>query len=374
MEIGFDAKRAAQNATGLGNYSRFILTLLVRYGKGVGLHLYVPDKKKAGLLQRLPASKTIHTEYPKGLVDSLLPSVWRSWGMTAQVVADDVQVYHGLSGELPLNIRKAKRVRKVVTIHDLLFLRFPQGYHILDRLIYNYKFRCACRNADRIIAVSEFTKRDVMNYYHIPEEKISVVYQSCDASFLLPATAESKATVRKAYDLTHPYILYVGSIEKRKNLLLLAKAIGKVPAGVNVFAVGRRTPYADEVEEYLRVHGLSERMRLQSGVPFEHLPALYQMAELFVYPSRCEGFGIPMLEALCSGTPAIGCTGSCLEEAGGPDSVYVDPDDDAALARNINSILNDPLRREKMVSNGRKFALRFEEKKLFDDLMRVYTD
>jgi glycosyltransferase involved in cell wall biosynthesis len=373
MLIGFDAKRAAQNGTGLGNYSRFIIRLLALSGRDVSVRLYVPNRRKTRLLSRLPASSAITTVFPEGIWRRL-PSLWRIGGITPQLERDGIDIYHGLSNELPLNIGRARGIRTIVTIHDLLFLRYPQGYHAIDRWIYNYKFRHACQVADRIIAVSEFTKQEIVSRYGIPAEKISVVYQGCDPAFRTAADEATRAEVRAAYHLPAHYILYVGSIESRKNLMLLAKALGKIQTGTEVIAVGRRTPYADAVEACIRQQGLESRMRLISGVPFEHLPALYQMADVFVYPSRCEGFGIPLLEALCSGVPAIGCTGSCLEEAGGPDSAYVDPDDEDALAAEINDILTNEKRRRHMTEAGRDYADRFTDQRLLNDLMQVYRE
>ena len=115
-------------------------------------------------------------------------------------------------------------------------------------------------------------------------------------------------------------------------------------------------------------------MRILDHVPFEDLPACYQLATLFVYPSRYEGFGIPMLEALCSGIPAIGCTGSCLEEAGGPDSIYVHPDDPIELANAINSLWNNPERCNAMVQQGKQYAERFMEKKLCQQMEQLYNE
>ena len=370
MKIGFDAKRAAQNATGLGNYSRFVIAGLSK--EEMEIRLYVPNRRRAKLLERLPHSEHIHTVYPSPGLWSRFPSLWRTFGITRLLEKDGIDLYHGLSGELPLNIRKAAGVKTIVTIHDLLFLRFPQGYKPIDRSIYNYKFRHACLTADHIIAVSEFTKREIIQHYGIAAPKISVVYQGCDSTFRRRATEAQRQAVRERYRLPSRYILYVGTIERRKNLMLLAQALTRLPDDTEVIAIGRRTPYADEVEHYLREKGLDRRMRLLSGIPFSDLPAIYQQACLFVYPSRCEGFGIPLLEALCSGIPAIGCTGSCLEEAGGKDSLYVSPDAPDALAQAIMSILQDPVRQKQMIERGYLHAARFEEEHLRRNLLDVY--
>ncbi len=372
MIIGFDAKRAAQNSTGLGNYSRFVVSTLANCDSETLLNLYVPNCKKAKLLDRLPHTQRIRTIWPPKGFWSLFPSLWRTFGLTCRIEEDGIDIYHGLSNELPLNIKKAAGTKTVVTIHDLLFLRFPQGYKAIDRAIYNYKFKKACHTADHIIAVSEFTKREIIERYGIANEKITVVYQGCDPAFRQKATEAKLAEVKRKYKLPSQYILYVGSIEKRKNLMLLAQALDQLPEGTQAIAIGRRTPYANEVEDFLEKRNLQHRMRLMSGIPFDDLPAIYQQAALFVYPSRCEGFGIPLLEALCSGVPAIGCTGSCLEEAGGETSAYVNPDSPEELAQAIHDILHNPQRQKQMRDKGRLHAERFKEEYLCRDLMNVY--
>ena len=370
MRIGFDAKRAAQNRTGLGNYSRFVINGLVNYAAGNEYFLYIPSVAKATLLGRLSQVAKICS--PTG-VWRKLSSLWRVWGVTADVRKDNISLYHGLSGELPLTISKATHTKSIVTIHDLIFLRYPEYFHYIDRKIYTYKFRKACQQADRIIAVSECTKRDVVTYFKMPEEKIDVVYQGCDSLFKQEASAELKKEVRQKYRLPEKYLLYVGSIETRKNLLLVAKALKYLQEPISVIAIGKRTPYTQQVESYLKENQLENRMTLLSNIPFRELPAFYQMATTFVYPSLFEGFGIPLLEALNSGVPAIGATGSCLEEAGGPFSLYVDPEDAAGLAGAIERTWNDKELRNKMIEEGRRYALQFEEVKLTTDMINVYN-
>lgn len=140
----------------------------------------------------------------------------------------------------------------------------------------------------------------------------------------------------------------------------------------HIVAVGRRTPYTALVERYAVEHGLSERLHIHDKVEFADLPAVYRMADAFVYPSRFEGFGIPMIEAACCGVPTVGATGSCLEEAGGPGAAYVDPDDPQALADRLTEILSDESLRRRMVDAGREYVARFEPERITADLLRVY--
>ena len=371
MKIGFDAKRAAQNRTGLGNYSRFVLRTLLQNKNNEELHLYIPDAKKCHYLEEIPTIERFKIHSPSTKVFKKLKSIWRTWGISSQLKEDGIELYHGLSNELPLSMRKAG-CRSIVTIHDLIFLRFPQYYKFIDRFIYNYKFKKACKLADSIIAVSEFTKQDIIHFYGIPAEKIEVIYQGCDKAFTITATESKKREVAQKYNLPTQFVLYVGTIEERKNLLLVAKALKELPAEVQVVAVGKRTPYQTEVESYLRLNGLTNRVIFLNKVPFDDLPTLYQLAHLFVYPSRIEGFGIPLLEALTSGVPVIGCTGSCLEEAGGPNSLYVAPDDSKELARAILSIWNNEELRKSMIERGKEYTTLFSESRVSQQLINLY--
>lgn len=373
MKVAFDAKRITHNATGLGNYSRFVVNGLAAVYPDVSLQLYTPGKGKEALRNRILSRPNVSFYYPKGRVDRLLPAFWRSFGVTSTLQAENVDLYHGLSNEIPMNLRKVG-IPSVVTIHDLIFLRYPQLYKPIDRQIYAYKFKQACLRSDRIVAVSRQTAQDVRDFFGIPESKINIVYQGCDPAFGQVVPEETKRSVREKYKISIPYILYVGSIEERKNLLLLVKALKGLKEDISVIAIGRRTSYTDRVETYIRENHLEDRVRIWSGVPFRELPAFYQMATLFVYPSFFEGFGIPILEAQRSGIPVIAATGSCLEEAGGSSALYTNPHNDQELRDLIETVLHDPQLYASMRDGGKAYGQRFESDKLAKDLMGVYRE
>lgn len=385
MNIGFDAKRAAQNRTGLGNYSRFVIRILSEKFAGNQYHLYTPKPHRMPYLQEIPTLKHLFLHFPPQGIWSRIRSLWRVWGITKDIQKDGIQIFHGLSNELPLNIgtpeqRKMKAGGKgckyIVTIHDLIFIHTPQYYHWIDRQIYNFKFRRACRCADRVIAVSEYTKQEIMHYYHTPESKIDVVYQGCDPVFSQEIEEGKLQEVKARYQLPDKFVLYVGSIEERKNLMLVAKAMAELNrrAAIHVVAVGRRTAYVDQIQDFLKAQGIDHLFHFYHQVPYADLPAFYKWASTFAYPSRIEGFGIPLLEAISSGVPAIGCTGSCLEEAGGPNSIYVNPDDAKGMADAILRTCTDEPLRQYMISEGKKYALNFSDEKLSNDLMKVYEN
>lgn len=373
MKIGFDGKRAMFNFTGLGNYSRYVLEILSKYYPENEYDVFVSkqrdNKRLDKILEKYPQIKMIFASS----LGKLFHSIWRTYGITKQLKDSKIDIYHGLSNELPANIKKSG-IKTVVTIHDLIFLRFPECYPFIDRKIYAHKFHNACINADKIIAVSECTKQDIVNLFNIDEDKITVIYQGCDPSFLEPATPEKKIAVKDKYKLPERYILNVGRIEKRKNALIAVKAMEKLPKDLHLVIVGHRTEYATELEKYAASKGLKNRVHIKDNVSFADLPAIYQQAELFVYPSIYEGFGIPIVEALNSGVPIIATRDSCLEEAGGPSSFYIESNDVEGLINAATQIIYSPKIKQAMIDDGKEYAQRFSEDRQAENLITLYQE
>ena len=371
MIIGYDAKRIARNGTGLGSYGRTLVNDIARHG-GVDLHLYAPDEGRADLRsQVLPGVKWHFARSKPGLYSGQTSSLWRTWGIVKDLKRDGIQLYHGLSGELPVGIRRSG-IRSVVTIHDLIFLRHPEYYHWIDTKIYAWKFRQAIREADHIIAISECTRRDIIELGHVDPARISVIYQSCAPRFKseeLRVKSEALFTLNSSLKR---YILSVGSIEERKNILLAVKALHWLPEDVGLVIVGRPTKYTDVVRRFTSDNGLEARVQILHGVSDAELPALYAGAEAFVYPSRYEGFGIPIIEAISCGLPVVACTGSCLEEAGGPDSLYVSPDDAEAMAAALRQVLRGAEGREQRILRSREYIRRFEGRDVAGQVVELY--
>lgn len=374
MKIGFDAKRAMANFTGLGNYSRLVIESLARELPGDRLLLYAPHDHVPGVMERTLARQNVELVTPQGWMWQRLSGLWRvRGGITASIRRAGLDLYHGLSNELPLDIDKAG-CASVVTIHDLIFRHHPRGYKAIDRAIYDYKFRHAARVATRVIAISEATRRDLIASYDIDPEKIDVVYQGCDAQFREPVTDEAVAAVRARYGLPERYIVAVGSVEPRKNQRLLIEALRGLPSDVKAVIVGRRHhDYGRELDALITLRGLSERVLFIEGAPFSDLPALYAGATVASYTSRIEGFGIPVIEAINCGTPVVSCTGTCLEEAGGPGALYVHPDNIDEAVHAFSRLLDDKLLRADMVLAGRRYVARFAPERFTADLLATYA-
>lgn len=367
MNIGYDGKRATNNLTGLGNYSRSLIKQLALQFSSNQYFIYSPKIKEKLLKESLFSLKNVFIKLPQSS-----KFLWRSLGIKKQLINDKIDLFHGLSNEIPVGLNNTS-IKTVVTIHDLIFLRKPSYYKFIDRTIYNLKSRYACKYADKIIAISECTKRDIIEFYNIDAHKIEVIYQSCDDSFKTLLSDDEKEKVRKKYHLPQHFLLSLGTIEERKNLLLIIKSLPDVNQNIPLIVIGKETSYIKKVKKEIEVLGLTHRVVFLKNIPFSDLPAIYQMADIFIYPSFYEGFGIPIIEALYSQIPVIGAKGSCLEEAGGPDSIYVSPHNNTELTKAINEILSNKELRQKMIQKGVSYVQRFNENLVTKELMNCYS-
>ncbi len=373
MRIGFDGKRAMANKTGLGNYSRFTISALVKFCPSYSIDIYAPNCEKVKEYNNLILDyPEIKEHIPKRRITKIFSTITRLFSLSKYIAKDCIETFHGLSNELPFNLKKMG-IKSVVTIHDLIFLKRPKDYSFFDRKIYNFKFRYACENADKIVAISECTKRDIIELYGISSGKISVVYQGCGEQFSQRHSEETIQKIRAKYNLPKRFFLTVGTLEERKNLQLCVEALRHLPADIGLVAVGRATKYSDRVIHLASQMGVENRITFIHNCDYIDLPLLYQCADVFCYPSRYEGFGIPIIEAISSGIPVVAKTGSCLEEAGGDGAIYVDPDDSKALAGAIAELISNPTLRASKIAAGAKHIEQFRAEKIADKLDAIYS-
>jgi glycosyltransferase involved in cell wall biosynthesis len=367
MRIGFDAKRAFFNKSGLGSYSRNLIQGLAEKFPEHDYILYTP-----GLNFDLfePKDSCIKVKGPARPLHRIFRSYWRSFYLSRQLQKDHIDIYHGLSHELPYNYPK-KHVRSIVTIHDLIFLRLPHLYRLLDRTVYEKKFRYSCEVSDRIVAVSRQTAEDIVEFFGISPDKIDVVYQGCNPVFNTEVSLIEKEILRMKYLLPKSFILYVGTIEERKNLLTLIKALHFGKIDMPLVVIGKPTSYLNKVIEFIERHSLINIIFCDI-VQNQDLPGIYQLADLFVYPSIFEGFGIPILEALYSRVPVITSRGSSLTEVGGTYTIYIDPNNVEEIAAAIKKVLFDKDLQERMIAEGYQHARNFDPEKVTANIMQVY--
>lgn len=367
MRIGYDAKRLFCNHRGLGNYSRDLIRILNQYYPGNFYDLYTP-KIKIDFHINPDNTQIIQ---PDGIYKFLPSSLWRSYGIKSNITELGDDIFHGLSQELPVGIDKLP-VKKVITFHDAIFVRYPELYPSTYVKIFTLKNKTSCRIADRIIAISEQSKRDAIEYFHADADKVDVVYQGCNNIFRQKVNAPEKEKIRSTYNLPVDFLLFVGAIEPRKNIGSIMKAMSQEKIDIPLVIVGRVTDYTKELVK------LSQELKITSKIIFLHqvetveLPAIYQMARLFVYPSIFEGFGIPILEALCSETPVITSAGGCFEEAGGSFSQYINSQDADEIGVILHKVLTDTPLQETMKKEGVLHAGKFTDDKIARNMMSVY--
>lgn len=379
MNIGFDAKRAYHNGTGLGHYSRTLVNSLSEFYPEH--HYYLFNPKPSDRFQL--TGNNCHEILPQGLLNKFFSAAWRSSWVKKDIQKLKIDLYHGLSHEIPVGIQKTN-CRSVVTIHDLIHERFPDQYNAIDVKIYTKKFRYACKYADQVIAISEQTKRDIIEFYKTPEDKITVCYQSCNPAFGKTVSEEEKRKIKTLYGLPDQFFLYVGSIIERKNLLNICKAIVLLRNELDIplAVIGDGGKYKQQVKEYIKQNGienriifLSENSSAKSSKSFKSaidFPAIYQSAIAMIYPSFFEGFGIPVLESLWSKLPVITSNVSCLPEAGGEGAYYVNPASEEEIAAGMRKIYSDKQFAARMIEKGWEYAQNFTQQKSAASVMDVY--
>lgn len=331
MRIGFEAKRILSNKTGLGNYSRTLIHNLTTSNQELQLYLYCSENPTSTDEAMFTHPTNISFVTPTPQASKIKRNYWRHFQIGRMLSRDQIDVFHGLSHMLPNGIK----CPKVVTIHDLIFLRYPQFYNFIDRMVYRNTFKKAIQSADAIIAISEATKKDILTFFDVPPQKIKVTYQTASPLFYNqtpPRTTTVGPPTKnlaflKQWDLPQHYILFVGTLEPRKNILSLIQAYAQAKDKIQqklVFS-GKSGRFARTIHKEIGRLNLTEDVKILGFVPDQQLPELYNNADLFIYPSLFEGFGIPVLEAMLCGCPVVTSNSSSMREVGGNAAIYVNP-------------------------------------------------
>jgi glycosyltransferase involved in cell wall biosynthesis len=292
------------------------------------------------------------------------------WEQAVQpALTGQLDLLHALAYVTPVLTRKPT----VVTVHDLSFLHNPERFRAANRNYLQLFTRLSVKRAKRVIAVSEHTKKDVMQVYGLPADKIDVVYSGLDSHFRRPPTQEIEE-FRLAHGLPERFILYLGTIEPRKNLSTLIRAYDKVrPEGIKLVCAGGRGWMYQDVFQTVEELRLSRDVIFPGFLPEDDLPLWYSAAEVFVYPSAYEGFGLPVIEALACKVPTITTNASSLPEAAGDAALMVPPDDSEALADTLANLLADPALQSDLATRGPKQAGRFTWQRAACDTANVYA-
>ncbi len=365
MRIGFDAKRAFLNASGLGNYSRNTLNSLRNFFPGNDYILFTPEIKE----QLFEEYKHFKVVSPQNFVVKKLNSFWRSFFLVTLAKRHEVDIFHGLSNELPKGIRKSD-IPSVVTIHDVVFMRYPEFYKPVDRKIYFKKVKHACKSASKIIVISKQTQNDLLTFFHVPPEKTELIYQPVAPVFFERQSAEK--LIRK-YNLPEKFILTVGTLEPRKNQLAILKAVQSAGLDVHVVFVGKSTSYASKLKRFLSENNMEAQATFYSDIPEKDLAGMYQCAALSVYISVFEGFGLPVIEAMASGCPVITSTVSVLPETAGDAAILCNPARHEDIGKKISLLLKDEGLRNQLIEKGNLRAQQFHPETYAEKLDSLYA-
>ena len=375
MKIAIDAQllsdQESYRGAGVSNYSRELLRALgelVRAGAtSHDITAYV-HARQPGLDGMEQAVTALPLERPAARIaweQSVLPVHLRQHG---------ADLVHGLVNVLPL----AAPCPGVVTVHDLSFVRTPQKLPPLKRAYHTALCRASVARAARVIAVSHQTASDLQQYWATPAGRITVVHNGVSPRFT-PQPAERIAALRRQNDLPERYLLYLGTLEPRKNLDLLLRAYARwaqadsaADSDVALVLAGAKGWYYDEIFRTVTALGLAGRVIFPGFVPAADLPAWYAGAEAFVYPSLFEGFGLPVLEAMACGVPVICSRVPSLLEVAGDAAITVAPDDEAGFAHALRLVLEQPRLRSALRKRGLVQAARFSWRRSAEQTLAVY--
>ncbi len=363
MRIGLDAKRAFLNQTGLGNYSRNIILSLIEHYPQNEYFLFTPKVVESNFYQQIKVLNNVKVITPSMRAFSFY---WRSCKISSLINKLQLDVYHGLSNELPYNIKKAKS-KKLVTIHDLIPFKEDVFRNPIEDYFYKSKMYSSCKNADTVVAISKATKEDVVHYLRIDHKKIVVAYQPVTFS----ASTQNVDVVKK-YNLPSNFILQVGTVEYRKNIQIVLKAMIKLKRkDLHFVIVGKKKRFWKSLAVYGAHYGLEKYLHFIDPVKNDELASFYHHCSAVMYPSLYEGFGIPIVEAIHYNKPVLTTQGSCFEEAGGPGAFYCDTSNVDAVAETIESMLSRS--HTAMLEAGKQHIAGFNSKLAADALMAAYS-
>lgn len=366
MRIALDARKLRD--FGIGTYIRNILVELGRLDKTTEYVLLCKPED----VDRIPALGPNFRIVPER---AKLYSIGEQFRVPLALARERVDLLHEPHYTLP----PATRCRAVVTIHDCIHLMFPDA--LPNRLAYGYaraSIWSAARQADRVLTVSEASKRDILRFVNVPPEKVSVIHNAIDERFLRAADEAQMDRVRQRYQLNDPFALYVGNIKPHKNVERLIDAFGRARTGD--LAQLRLVIVGDEISKYpalrqaVHRHRLDKHVRFLGFQPYETLSSFYRLARVFVFPSLYEGFGLPPLEAMACGTPVVTSNVSSLPEVAGDAALLVDPHDSEAIADAIRRAVTDDTLRASMIEKGHARARTFSWAQSVAAIHKIYME
>ena len=365
MRVAIDTRKI--HDFGIGTYIRNLLRQLARIDRDTEYVLLCREPDVGIAAQLGPNFRGVVEPSPNY---SLREQIHIPWVLRRE----QPDVYHAPHYVLP----PAIRCRSVVTIHDCIHLMFPQ--YLPNRVAYAYaraSMWAAARRSNRILTVSEASKRDILHLFNVKPEKIVVVYNAIDEHFSATPSDEHVARIRERYQLDHKFVLYVGNIKPHKNLVRLIEAFSQLRRthdDLKLLIIGDEISKLPALRRAVHRHKLHKHVRFLGYLKDDTLTVLYRLASVFVFPSLYEGFGLPPLEAMASGTPVVTSNVSSLPEVTGDAAVLVDPYDVESIEEGMRRILDDPKLAEELRLKGLTRAREFSWERSVEKTQKVYRE
>lgn len=369
MHICIDTRGAKLYAgTGIGTYTARLLENIISIDSHNRYSLFWPNDGYDFLLGRDNIDLTLFGEKNKKFWDEIF--------LPTQVKKSGCDVFH-----LPQNglgLPRSKHCSCIATVHDLIPYVMPEtcGKSYLDKFLEEMPY--ILEECDRIITVSNYSKQDIIKYFKLPEDKISVTYLAADSRFRLMEKEKAWEFLKKEYSYSNDFILYLGGFSPRKNVDGLLEAYKRLyrqlPGYYDLVLLGASKDNHYELKKKVDDMGLSDRVVFAGYVPYEHLPYFYNCSTLFVYPSLYEGFGLPPLEAMTCGTPTITTNVTSIPEVVGDGALLADPYDIDELTEKIYRTVTDTGFREELSARALRRAYNFSWKKTVIETIKVYEE
>ena len=368
MRIGIEVRWIALSKTGFGNYTLNLIRELSRIDEKNQYYLYFNKEFQDDLT---PQKKNFHK-----IIIKMYSGIYKHLCIPLDIVFNkrNLDLFHFAYNSPSIWFP----CKFVLTIHDASFKYIPEMLSKKDLFSISTKLYISARKAEKVITDSENSKRDIVKFFKVLEEKIAVIYLGVDESFQIISNREILNDIRRKYNLPEKYLLYVGSYLPHKNLDTLIKAFCDLKRNTNtrhsLVLCGKKGRNFLNISKLIRELQLDDCVFCIGYVPADELPILYNMSDLFIFPSLYEGFGLPILEAMACGVPVIASNSSCLPEIAGEAALLFNPRDKNELAKAIYNLLTDAKAYNYFVEKGLKRAKQFTWRKMAEGILKIYED
>ena len=372
ITIGFDAQHAMEDGVEFGAYSRTVIeAMALAAPRHTYIRAYTPERTPHAQYEAIEQLHNVETMEPDGGLWRKLQMIWQLWRVSHDMRNGNVELYHGLEEHIPLRLAQ-NNIRSVVTIHNMAYLYDRSILNSPENLLSRLYMSRMLQRVDRIVAVSECVRRDIIKRFHIDPDKVDVVYSGIAKPFTHPVTEAQIAAVTEKYNLPERYILSVGRHLERRNMIKIIKLLPMVDNDMHYVIAGHTTTYTSRLVRAAEELGVSHRVHFINRALDEELPAIYHSARMVANLSRYEGFPTSVAEAMAIGVPCMVTRKSSMEEIAGDAALYVNSQNRDEMIASIRRLDSDEELRSHLIAEGQRHASRFRPEVIAFNLMNSY--